>query len=181
MKYLSKCILYFTFVKNYNYDLLKITIMNSKLLPHTYQKIGWFLLLPAFVAGVFFLFKSNFVDGPEMKTFGYFGDELLGVQKKAAIRIDDILVIPNVISVLFLIGGLFVMFSKEKKEDEYINQIRLKSFQYSVFLNYILLFFCILFIHGIPFFHVMVYNLFTIIVIYILRFQYLIYKNSINE
>ena len=116
-----------------------------------------------------------------MKTFGYFGDELLGVQKKAAIRIDDILVIPNVISVLFLIGGLFVMFSKEKKEDEYINQIRLKSFQYSVLLNYILLFFCILFIHGIPFFHVMVYNLFTIIVIYILRFQYLIYKNSINE
>ena len=155
--------------------------MKSKLLPHTYKKIGWFLLLPAFVAGVFFLSKSNFTDGPEIITFGYFGDELLGGQKKPAIRIDDIQVIPNVISVLFLIGGLFVMFSKEKKEDEYINQIRLNSFQYSVFLNYILLFICILFVHGIPFFHVMVYNLFTVILIYILRFQFLIYKNSINE
>ena len=170
---MSKCILYFTFDK--------ITFMNIKLLPHTYKKIGWFLLLPAFVAGVYVWFISDFTDGPKINTFGYFGDELFGGQKKSPIRIDDIRVIPNVISVLFLIGGLLIMFSKEKKEDEYINQIRLNSFQYSVFLNYILLFFCIVFIHGIPFYHVMVYNLFTIILIYILRFHYLIHKNSINE
>jgi hypothetical protein len=155
--------------------------MKSKLLPHTYKKIGWFLLLPAFVAGVIFMFISNFTNGPEIITFGYFGDELFGGQKKSAIRIDHIQVIPNLISILFLIGGLLVMFSKEKKEDEYINQIRLNSLQNSVFFNYILLFFCIFFIHGIPFFHVMVYNLFTIILIYILRFHFLIYKNSINE
>ena len=141
--------------------------MNSKLLPHTYKKIGWFLLLPAFVAGVIFMFISNFTNGPEIITFGYFGDELFGAQKKSAIRIDHIQVIPNLISILFLIGGLLVMFSKENKEDEYINQIRLNSLQNSVFFNYILLFFCIVFIHGIPFFHVMVFNLFTIILIYI--------------
>ena len=70
---------------------------------------------------------------------------------------------------------------EEKKEDEYINQIRLNSLQNSVFFNYILLFFCIVFIHGIPFFHVMIYNLFTIILIYILRFHFLIYKNATNE
>jgi hypothetical protein len=155
--------------------------MKSKLLPHTYKKIGWLLLLPTFVAGVIFMFISNFTNGPEIITFGYFGDELFGGQKKSAIRIDHIQVIPNLISILFLIGGLLVMFSKEKKEDEYINQIRLSSLQNSVFFNYILLFFCIVFIHGIPFFHVMVYNLFTIILIYILRFHFLIYKNSINE
>ena len=155
--------------------------MNIKLLPHTYKKIGWVLLLPAFVVGLFFMYHSNFPNGPKIITFGYFGDELFGGQKQSAIRFDHIEIIPNVISVLFLIGGLFVMFSKEKKEDEYINQIRLNSFQYSVFINYILLFFCIVFIHGIPFFHVMVYNLFTIILIYILRFHFLIHKNSINE
>jgi len=155
--------------------------MKSKLLPHTYKKIGWLLLLPTFVAGVIFMFISNFTNGPEIITFGYFGDELFGGQKKSAIRIDHIQVIPNLISILFLIGGLLVMFSKEKKEDEYINQIRLSSLQNSVFFNYILLFFCIVFIHGIPFFHVMVYNLFTIIIIYIFRFHFLIYKNSINE
>ena len=171
---MSKCILYFTFDK--------ITFMNIKLLPHTYKKIGWFLLLPAFVAGVYVWFISDFTDGPEINTFGYFGDGIIfNGQKKSPFRIDYIQVIPNVISILFLIGGLFVMFSKEKIEDEYINQIRLNSFQYSVFLNYILLFFCIVFIHGIPFYHVMVYNLFTIILIYILRFHFLIHKNSINE
>ena len=155
--------------------------MKSIPLPHTYKKIGWFLLLPAFVAGVYLMSLSEYLNGPKIITFGYFGDELFGGQKKPAIRFDNIQVIPNVISVLFLIGGLFVMFSKEKKEDEFINQIRLNSFQYSVFLNYILLFICIVFIHGIPFFHVMVYNLFTVILIYILRFHFLIYKNTINE
>jgi hypothetical protein len=155
--------------------------MNSKLLPHTYKKIGWFLLLPAFVAGLYLIFISTYINGPKIITFGYFGHELFGGPKQSDIRIDYIQIIPNLTGVLFLIGGLFVMFSKEKKEDEYINQIRLNSFQYSVFLNYILLFFCIVFIHGIPFFHVMVYNLFTIIIIYIFRFHFLIYKNSINE
>ena len=155
--------------------------MNSKLLPHIYKKIGWFLLVPAFVAGMYLISLSEYLNGPQITTFGYFGHELFSGQKKSDIRIDNIQIIPNLTGVLFLIGGLFVMFSKEKKEDEYINQIRLNSFQYSVFLNYILLFICIVFIHGIPFFHVMVYNLFTVILIYILRFHFLIYKNTINE
>jgi len=34
-------------------------------------------------------------------------------------------------------------------------------------------------VHGLAFLNVMVYNMFTIIVIYILRFQYLFYNHSI--
>ena len=122
----------------------------------------------------------DFPFNPKIMTFGFFGSGLLS-QSKSLFRVDEIELIPNLTSILVLIGGLLVMFSKEKKEDEYINQIRLSSLQYAVFLNYVLLLFCILFIHGFPFFHVMVYNLFTIILIYILRFQFLIYKNLISE
>lgn len=154
--------------------------MKSLLIPNHYKKIGWILLIPSLAAGLFYMFVTELPFNPKIWTFGYFGNELLS-QPKSPIRLDKIELIPNLISVLLLIGGLLVMFSKEKKEDEYINQIRLNSLQNSVLLNYILLFFCIVFIHGIPFFHVMVYNLFTVILIYILRFQFLIYKNSINE
>jgi hypothetical protein len=164
--------------------------MKSLLIPHAYKKIGWILLVPSLLTGLFFMFgfggESPFGFGgespssPRIWTFGYFGQEFLS-QPKSPIRLDKIELIPNLIGILLLIGGILVMFSKEKKEDEYINQIRLNSFQNSVFFNYILLFFCIVFIHGIPFFHVMIYNLFTIILIYILRFHFLIYKNAINE
>lgn len=154
--------------------------MKSLLIPHHYKKIGWILLIPSLAAGLFYMFVTELPFSPKIWTIGYFGNEF-STQPKSPIRFDKIELIPNLISVLLLIGGLLVMFSKEKKEDEYINQIRLNSLQNSVLLNYILLFFCIVFIHGIPFFHVMIYNLYTIIIIYIIRFHYLIYKNSINE
>ena len=154
--------------------------MKSLLLPQVYKKIGWFMLFPAFIAGLYLLiWGTTNTYNPRIKTYGYFGSVF--ASGKPVIRFDYIELIPNLFSILFLVGGILVMFSKEKKEDEYINQIRLNSLQNSVFFNYILLFFCIVFIHGIPFYHVMIYNLFTIIIIYILRFHFLIYKNSTNN
>lgn len=152
--------------------------MKSKLLPHSFRRIGWLLLFPAFVAGVSLMIGSDFTSGPEITTFGLFGDEILSDQNRPTFRFDQVALLPNLVGILFLIGGILVMFSKQKMEDEYINQIRLKSLQSAVLINYVLLFLCIVFIHGIPFFHVMVYNLFTVIIIYILRFQYLIFKNA---
>lgn len=147
--------------------------MKPFFLPNTYKKIGWVLLLPSFVVGfVIIILGYPFINEPSINVYGFFGNEF---------RRGQIMVLPNLTSILFLIGGILVMFSKEKKEDEYINQIRLSSFQFSVFVNYTLLLISMFFIHGIPFFHVMVYNLFTIIIIYILRFQYLIFDNSISK
>jgi hypothetical protein len=117
---------------------------------------------------------------PKINTFGLFGKGLeIGRNKLSAFRISEIELIPNLIGVLLLIGGIFVVFSKEKKEDEFINQIRLHSLQFSVFVNYALLLLCIFFIHGFLFLDVMMYNMFTVIFIYIFRFHYLLLNNSI--
>lgn len=168
---MSKCKIYYTFDK--------IIIMKTLLLPNGYKKIGWFFLLPSFVAGIITqLFEIKLPVEPSISVFGYFGNAFTNASN--SFRLDSIELLPNLISVLFLCGGLLVMFSKEKKEDEFINQIRLHALQFSVFVNYALLLLCILFIHGFAFLDVMVYNLFTIIIIYIVRFQYLIYKNSIQ-
>lgn len=167
----------------YMLHLVKLTIMKSILLPHHYKKIGWVLFVPSvFALLIFIFFENDITYNPKITTFGLFGEGLLN-NLSQPFRFGDIELLPNLTGILLLAGGLLVMFSKEKKEDEYINQIRLNSLQYSVFLNYILLFLCIVFIHGFAFFHVMVYNLFTIIIIYIIRFHYFIYKNStkINE
>ena len=154
--------------------------MKSLLLPQVYKKIGWFLLFPAFIAGLYLLiWGTTNTYNPRIKTYGYFGSVF--ASGKPVIRFDYIELIPNLFSILFLVVGILVMFSKEKKEDEYINQIRLNALQYAVFVNYILLFLCMISIHSFEFLNVLFYNLFTIIIIYILRFHFLIYKNSTNN
>lgn len=154
--------------------------MKTFLLPHAFKRVGWFLLIPTLLLGVVLIILPDLFSGFEIDTFGFFGNSFLDNQKKPPIRIGHISLLPNLISLLLLLGGVMLMFSKEKKEDEYINTIRLKSFQYSVFINYVILFFCILFFHNVSFFYVMICNLYTIIIIYVFRFHYLIRKNSIN-
>jgi len=151
--------------------------MKSSLLPHTYKKIGWLVFIPSVIAGPFVMFYPK-LSYQRIQAFGYFGTQMFSSEKKSAFRIDPIWLYPNLVCVFLLIGGMLVMFSKEKKEDEYINQIRLNSLQNSVLFNYLFLFFCVVFIHGSPFFQVMTFNLFTVMIFYILRFHFLIYKNS---
>jgi hypothetical protein len=81
-------------------------------------------------------------------------------------------------SVLFLGGAMLVAFSKEKTEDEFIVNIRLTSLLWALLVNNILLLIAFVFIYGTTFFSVMVYNMFTVLIIFILRFNYLLYKNS---
>lgn len=155
--------------------------MKTLLLPHGYKKIGWILLVPSLIVGIIFVVLDFHLPfEPTINTFGYFGKGFeIGHAKQPAFRVGAIDLIPNLVSILLLIGGIFVVFSKEKTEDEFINQIRLHSLQFSVFINYALLLICILCIHGIAFLDVMVYNMFTVIFIYILRFHYLLHNNSI--
>jgi hypothetical protein len=151
--------------------------MKSILLPHKLKIIGWFLFLPSLITGIILIigdfespidYKINFFAICYNETFGntkYFG----------ITRID---LIPNLTAVLFLLGGLMIVFSKEKIEDEYINSIRLNALQWAVFTNYLCLLLAVVFVYGIPFLNIMVYNMFTVILIYIPRFYYLLWKIS---
>lgn len=178
--FLPFCKLNFTF----SIDLFTFNEKTMKsrqlLLSNSYKKLGWWIFVPSLILGLFFMIASELPFNPTIRTFGLFGNELLS-KSHPPLRFGEIELIPNLIILSLLIGGLLVMFSKQKKEDEFINHIRLVSMQFSVFINYSLLFFCSVFIHGIPFLHVMIYNLFTVMLIYILRFHFLIFKNSQNS
>ena len=159
--------------------MIKIIAMKPLLLPNRLKNIGWILLLPSFVAGLVFIFFENKLPNTKINVFGFFGDAILSNKLEQLFRVSSVDLIPNLIGICFLIGGILVMFSKEKKEDECIIQLRLNSLQWSIFINYSLLLFCFLLVHGLAFLNVMVYNMFTIIVIYILRFQYLLFNHTI--
>ncbi len=75
-------------------------------------------------------------------------------------------------------GLLLIAFSREKIEDEIIGQLRLEALQWSVYVNYLVLAIAIVMLYNEAFFDVMVYNMFTVLVVFIARFRWLIYRNN---
>lgn len=145
--------------------------MKSKyLLPHIYKKIGWFITIPFLVIGLFFFPLADKLD---ISKSSVVGQEIERWFDKYPGQFTD-----EIIAACLIIGMLLVAFSREKNEDEYINKIRLESLQISVLINYILLFFCIIFIYDWEFLWVMTYNMFTVLLIFIIRFNYIIYRNK---
>ena len=81
-------------------------------------------------------------------------------------------------SVLLIVGSLLIAFSKEKTEDEFINLLRLRSFQYAVLINSVLLILCYLLFWEMSFISIIVYNLFSTLFFFIIIFHCLLWKNS---
>ncbi|MFT4093097.1 MAG: hypothetical protein QM640_05605 [Niabella sp.] len=159
-----------------HYIYRKIIMLYKLLLPNKYKKAGWFILVPATILGII-LMLTDFEGMPlNAKVFAVFNNEILG--KSQSFRFIYANVTNTVEGVLFIIGALLVGFSKEKNEDEFISNLRLSSLLWAVLVNYVLLIFSFLFIYGTAFLNVMLYNMFTVLIIFIVRFNYVLYRNS---
>jgi hypothetical protein len=82
-----------------------------------------------------------------------------------------------------IIALLFIAFAREKQEDEFIGKLRLESLQWAVVVNYILLIIATWLVHGFSYIDVMMYNMLTILIFFIIRFHLVLFRNrsSINE
>jgi hypothetical protein len=149
----------------------------SLLLPNKWKRIGWFILIPATIAGILITilqFDAGWVKAP---VFAFFFDNSVFGQSGSFswITVD---VTNTLVGTLWLIGAMIVAFSQEKEEDEFINRLRLSSLLWSVWVNYLLLLFAFIFIYGFSFLHVMIYNMFTILIIFIIRFNLILYRST---
>jgi hypothetical protein len=81
----------------------------------------------------------------------------------------------DVMLLTLIIGLLLVGFTKEKIEDEQIAQSRLDSLQWAIYFNYIVLMICTIFLNGFDFLGVMIYNMVTPLLFFIIRFRWKIY------
>lgn len=75
-----------------------------------------------------------------------------------------------------IIGLLLISFSKEKHEDEYISLLRLKSWQWSVLISYGVLFIATWTIYGGMFLAFMIYNMLTVLLVFIIKFNFSLYR-----
>jgi len=153
--------------------------MKTKLLfPHRYKIIGWVVLIPAAVLGFLYLFfdvEPAFLD---VKVFSVFGSGSFLSSSSKVFQLVKNNITDEIAGVLFIIGALLVAFSREKTEDEFIAKTRLESLVWATYANYIILIFCFLFFFDLGFFWVMILNMFTILIFFIIRFYFILYQSK---
>lgn len=82
--------------------------------------------------------------------------------------------------VLIVASGLVHSFSKERQEDELVNSLRLAAMQWAIVANFCLIILGTLLIYGIPYFEFMSFSLFSLLVIYNLKFR-MLYRKHLKQ
>jgi len=145
------------------------------LFPHRFKLIGWIIAIPSIILGLFILIDDLRFDFLTVKLpFKYFfADEFLSSDDKgnefSIFNFTD-----EIATIGSIIGLLLIAFSKVKYEDEYLSKLRLESLQWAIYVNFFLLIVSTILIHGMSYYSVIVYNMFTPLIIFIIRFYYLL-------
>ena len=149
--------------------------MKTKLLlPNKFKTPGWIMLIPTTLFGLYIIFSDFEFDFLNARVFTLYSNEILGESVTMGFVKTNLTL--TVTGIIFIISAFFVAFSREKREDEFIARIRLESLLWATYINYGILLFCFLFFYDFGFFYVMIFNMFTILLIFIIRFQYLLHR-----
>lgn len=144
------------------------------LFPNKYKKIGWLILVPSMLVGFLTLileYEPVFLDFniPAISMF-----EILSGQFSFKMINNNIL--NEMLMILIIVSSLFIGFSEEKEEDEYISKIRLESLVWAVYINYGILLISALFMFDFSFLWVMIFNMFTVLFFFIIKFNWQVHK-----
>jgi len=148
--------------------------MNARFLfPHRLKKWGWGILgFSVLLMGKLLLLGDGF-DLFKINTHNAWLAFLSGGQSWVP---DDLTL--TISGALLIIGAFVVAFSKLKVEDEFSSRIRLESLQWAVYLSYALLLAAFLLLYGINFVDAMFYNMFTVLVVFIVRFHWVLFRQN---
>lgn len=135
------------------------------LLPHVFQKIGFVLILPFLTLGMAYM-KWDY-------TISWLSYEH---HNGKSLDFMDYNLTDELAAIGIIISLILIAFSKEKIEDEAIQFFRLASLQWAVITNYIVLIVCITALYGEAFLSVMTYNMFTVLIIFIIRFRFVLFQ-----
>lgn len=142
------------------------------LLPNRFKLIGLLTLIPFLALGIavrFFDFGFTFLSSHSVWeiTSSNISSHISDYQ-----NYTDELALSGIIISLLLIA-----FTREKQEDEFISQLRLESLQWAVLINYVLLLAATWIVYQFAYIDVMMYNMLTVLLLFILRFHILLWKN----
>ena len=153
------------------------------LFSHKFRLIGWILLIPSVVLGyvvIFNDFEFSFLNIKVLSLLPTGFDATPGVTPITSPLWE---IISNnftqeLAGVLFIVSAIFVAFSKEKKEDEYIAKIRLESLLWAAYATFVIHILCLLFFYDFTYFRSMIINMFILLIVFIVRYNFIIYRSK---
>ena len=149
------------------------------LLSHKYKSIGWPLFVIFFSIGIFQFFSNWEPEFLDVNVISLFPSDFNFSSEKGGgniITLEKNNIADEICAFFMLIGALLLMFSKEKDEDEFVMRIRLNSIMTAVFINALIILFSVVFLYDFMFFYIMTLNLFSVFLIYIIRFEWVLHK-----
>ena len=144
---------------------------------HRFKVLGWCLFLLGMILGIIYMLNDSDYPEWEVSVFPLIGDDG-PFMSTSAFEWSKNKIADEVAAILLIVGGILVSFSKTKDEDEYISTIRIESLIWAVYVNYAILILTILFVFDMDFFNVLIYNMFTVLLFFMLRFHYVLYKSK---
>lgn len=135
-------------------------MLKNLLLPHGFQKIGWALLIPSLLLGIYLLFN-----GLDTSSLAAMIERVVRSGREADIEALGNGVEPwlnNFLIVALLLGPLFIACSRERVEDEMIDRIRLNALLTALYVDTTVVIVAALAVYGLAFIDLMIYNLFTL-------------------
>ncbi|RLD30197.1 MAG: hypothetical protein DRI75_00545 [Bacteroidetes bacterium] len=151
------------------------------LLPNKYKTIGWILFIIGIVSGILFYASEYESEVLIVNVLSVYNGEPLFGESKSFFQIIENSIVDELITLAIIIGGLIVGFTKEKIEDEFIYKLRKDSLVWALIFNYAVLIFATIFIYDFAYFDVLVFNMFTPLVFFVFRFNFLKYKSQSHE
>jgi hypothetical protein len=149
------------------------------LLPNQLKIVGWILFVPGIVLGALYLITGNEPNFLNLKIFALAGDTGNGfLPDTSYFTIAETNIFNEIISLLIIIGAVLIALSKEKNEDETTSKIRLRSLVWAIYLNYTILAIAIVLVYDSPFVWVLIFNMFTFLFFFILRFNWALYRSK---
>ncbi|WP_290696709.1 hypothetical protein [Lacinutrix sp.] len=156
--------------------------MNTNyLLPNKYKIIGWVLFLPGLILGLLSYFENIDDDTITLPVLSILDETFYGSDRRELFSIITTGVLSEIIAIMIITGGLLIALSKEKIEDEFISKLRTDSFVWAMIVNYIVLLLATIFIYNMTFFDVLIFNMFTPLIFFIIRYNFLKLKSNSNE
>lgn len=154
------------------------------LLPHPFKAIGLVLFIPSLILGAAILFYEFHYTWLTGKVFVLYdgGSSILHSSESLTWVTDNLT--NEIAGIGCIIGGIMLAFAREKEEDEYISKIRMESLMWATYFNYAVLLLSFFFVFSTGFLNVMMINMFSTLIVFIIRFNYLLYglrKSSHDE
>ena len=147
------------------------------LFPNQFKLLGWILFTLGTVLAVLMVSLNLEPEFLDLKVFALASKpNFMGEAEFFSIHQNNML--SELVGLILIAGLVIIAFSKEKTEDEFIAKLRLESLVWATYVNYIILALSIIFIYDEVFFWVMILNMFTILLFFLLRFNWILFRTK---